>query len=481
MIEGTVLPTGPTTHGWTAVDFAATPTASAPITWGQRALWMAILRKPDYQPKINLRRVVAVPRRAPADVLRAVGALLTRHSSLRTRLRTVDGELRQVVADRGSQPVLLVPADTTADGVPTDIRAADGVRADTRAADVTRVADETAATLASTAFDHAEELPQRIALILVAGRVRQVVIVFSHTTVDFRAAELVLRDLRLLLLRGSIDTPAGLQSVDVAHREHDTAHRRRGERAVTHWVAGYGRLPRETLPPVGPPHSPRFRRGVLVSAAADTAVRMIANRHQVTSSTVILAATSLVLAKWSGNDVVGVYTMVSNRSLPGYDEAIAKLNQLGMVVVDLADRPAFADLLPRVWSAAMNAYRSAYYDPADMRTAFEAAGYPYATGINAHCYLNDIRLTTDADLFGHDTTPARVRAALAGSSFDWTESFDAFTWRTRIEIVDRPGGLGLALTADTTHLPPDRAERFLRDLDRLLVEAAFHDVPWPWL
>ncbi|BCJ68625.1 condensation domain-containing protein [Polymorphospora rubra] len=470
MIEGTVLPTDPTTHGWTAVDFTAAPTPSAPITWGQRALWMAILRKPEYQPNINLRRVVTVPRRAPADVLRAIGALLTRHSSLRTRLRTVDGDLRQDVVDNGTHPVLLVPADVTADGVPVDVGAAD----------VARVADETAARLASTAFDHAEELPQRIALVLVAGRVRQVVIVFSHTTVDFRAAELVLRDLRLLLLRGAIDSPAGLQSVDVARREHDAGARRRGERAVARWVDGYGRLPRETLPEVGPPLSPRFRRGVLVSAAADTAVRMIANRHQVTSSTVILAATSLVLATWSGNDVVGVYTMVSNRSLPGYDEAIAKLNQLGMVVVDLADRPTFADLLPRVWSAAMNAYRSAYYDPADMRTAFEAAGYPYATGINAHCYLNDIRLATDADLFGHDTSPARVRAALAESSFNWAESFDAFTWRTRLEIVDRPGGLGLALTADTAHLPPDRAERLLRDLDRLLVEAALHDVPWPW-
>ncbi|TWH69702.1 hypothetical protein JD77_04716 [Micromonospora olivasterospora] len=36
------------------------------------------------------------------------------------------------------------------------------------------------------------------------------------------------------------------------------------------------------------------------------------------------------------------------------------------------------------------------------------------------------------------------------------------------------------VTADTRYLPPERAERLLRAVEALLVEAAFRDVPWPW-
>jgi hypothetical protein len=115
-----------------------------------------------------------------------------------------------------------------------------------------------------------------------------------------------------------------------------------------------------------------------------------------------------------------------------------------------------------------------------MGRAFRAAGLPYATGVSPHYYLNDIRLSTDTDLFGRAVGEAEVRASRTASTLTWTPGFDAFTWRARIEIVDQPGAIGLALTADSGHLPPEAMERFLRDLEGLLVEAAFRDVPWPW-
>ncbi|WP_329100405.1 condensation domain-containing protein [Micromonospora sp. NBC_01699] len=435
---------------------------------------MAIERHGPGYVMITMRRTMSVPHRASADtagVLRSVGALIGRHSSLRTRLRLVDGEPRQVVADRGELPVLLVHADTGSDPG-TGPGAADH--------DGAALAGTVAERLADHQFDHALEWPQRVALVLVDGLVRQVVVVFSHTTVDFQAAEMVLRDLRLLLLRGTIATPAGLQSTDIARREQEADQRRRAQRAVTHWVDSFGRLPADTLPRLGPPREPRWERGLLTSPAADTAIRLVADRHRVTSSTVLLAATSVIAAAWSGNDVVGIHTMANNRAMDGYRDAIAKLNQLGLVVVDLADRPDFADLLPRVWRAALDAYRHAYYDPIRLGEAFRAAGYPYAVGVNPHVYLNDIRLSTDIDLFGRATDETEVRAALGRSSFALTHGLDTFTWRTRIEIVDRPGAVGLALTADTAHLPPEEIERFLRDLEHLLVNAAFKTVPWPW-
>ncbi|WP_326557763.1 condensation domain-containing protein [Micromonospora sp. NBC_01796] len=472
------VPPAPSVAGarteWTRTGFVGAEETPAPLTWGQRALWIAIERHGPGYVMISLRRTLSVPRRAPADpvdVLRSVGAWIGRHGSLRTRLRLVDRERCQVVADRGELPVLLVHADAgSQQGTGSDAGDHDGAA----------LARTVAEQLADHQFDHALEWPQRVALVLVGGQVRQVAVVFSHTTVDFQAAEMALRDLRLLLLRGAIATPAGLQSADIARREQDVDQRRRAERAVAHWVESFGRLPVDTLPRLGPPLTPRWVRAVLTSPAADTAIRLVADRHRVTSSTVLLAATAVVCAAWSGNDVVGIHTMANNRAMDGYRDAIAKLNQLGLVVVDLADRPDFTDLLPRVWRAALDAYRHAYYDPTRMREAFRAAGYPYAVGVSPHLYLNDIRLSTDVDLFGRATGEAEVRAAMAHSSFDRTHGLDTFTWRTRIEVVDRPGAVGLALTADTAHLPPDAIERFLRDLERLLVDAAFGNVPWPW-
>ncbi|MCW6010522.1 hypothetical protein K1W54_39135 [Micromonospora sp. CPCC 205371] len=406
---------------------------------------------------MSLRRIVPMPRRAPADVPSVLGALAAAvrgHSPLRPPPPAAAGGPRQGGAPAGQLPVHIVEGDDAADAV--------------------------ADALTSTPFDHEREWPQRFALVLSGGRVRHVVCVFSHTTVDFRAAEMVLRDLRLLVLRGAITSPPDPQSVDVARREQGID-RQRSPRAVAYWVKGFGRLPPDTLPLLEAPAKPRFQRMVLVSEAADTAVRMAATRSRVTTSTVLLAATAAVFSRWSGTDICGIHTMVSNRALPEYGAAIAKLNQVGLVIVDTSDRPGFAALLPRVWRAALEAYRHAHYDPDELARAFEAAGYPYESGVSPHCFLNDIRLVTDADLFGRDTGEEAVRAALARTTCELAEGFERFTWRMRVQFLDAPRAIGIAVTGDTAYLPPPAAERFLRDIERLVVDAAFRDLPWPWL
>ncbi|WFE22476.1 condensation domain-containing protein [Solwaraspora sp. WMMD937] len=444
------------TVGRRTVSFVAPdPARTAPITWGQRALWMALRRHGTSQTMFALKRHVAVPRRARSDperVYAAIAALMVRHTALRTRLELAGDEPRQLVADRGELPVLVVPAGS---------------------ADPVAVAQRVADELAAEPFAHADDWPQRVAVVTRDGVPHQVVVVFSHTTVDFRSAELVLRDLRLLLARGRIDNAPGLQSADVADLEQRESHRRRSARAAAYWVEVTRRLSRDTRMPQREPAIPRFRRGVLTSAAADTATRMLAVRHRTTTSTVLLAAAALVVGECSGNDLVGMHTMVNNRMLDGYPEAIAKLNQLALVPVDLSGDRRMAYLLPRVWRAALDGYRHAYYDPQTLSDAFGAAGLPYATGVNPHCYLNDIRLSADSDLFGRDVDEAAVRGASAGTTFRLAERIERFTWRTRIEIVDRPDGLGLALTADTTYFSTDDIERFLRALEAHLIDGAF--------
>ncbi|MEU1753029.1 condensation domain-containing protein [Micromonospora matsumotoense] len=459
---------GPGIDGAVAyAEFHGGRDATAPLTWGQRAMWRTVAEfvAPAAYRVLTLPRTLAVSARAGMDVpraVRAVGALVARHESLRTRVRPHDGELCQQASAAGRLPV----------GVHAVPRPADDP-------DGASAAAELSARLAGSPFDHAVEYPLRVALVTVDDRVRQVVLVFSHCAVDFHAATTVLRDLRMLLLRGSLDSPPGLQSLDLAARER-TAELRRSQRAVAYWVRQFTGLPMNLADPVGSGSTPRYRQGSLVSPAAHHAGRLVAARHGVSTSTALLAATAAVLSGDGGQDACGIVVMANNRFPPGYDHAVATLNQIGLCRLDLADRPDFAELLSRAGRASLDAYRHAYYDPAEFERAFTDLGHDHRSVLAPLCYLNDTRLAAEVDPGTAGPDEAALRAMVTPGAVRWVGKLDRFAWRCRVQVRDAPGAVELVVTADTRYLPAERAERLLSGVEALLVEAAFHEVPWPW-
>ncbi|SCL34853.1 Condensation domain-containing protein [Micromonospora nigra] len=455
-----VVPTEWATEKLINAEFRGGRTRTAPLTWAQQVMWRARARNPNNHVFMNLRRTVPVsPRVAagPDAVARAVGALVGRHSSLRTRVRaSADGPVQEAAA-AGVLPLLVLPG--------VDDGAAAARAAATRLGDV--------------AFDHADEWPLRVALVLVDGRVRQIVVVFSHSTVDAHAAEVVLRDLRLILLRGTVPHPAGPQSVDVALDQQGPG-RQRSDRAVAYWLRQFARLPSTPLTPVGPGLTPLLRRGVLVSPAAERAARIVAARHRVSSSAVLLAAMTALARRDHPPALCGMFPMAHNRFRVEYAQAVANLGQIGFCVVDLADRPTFADMLPRVWRGALDGYRHAGYEPAALRGRFEAVGHDFDTLFLPYHYFNDVRLSGEVVEKKTDATEKELRAELDKSEFSWTRGLERASWHLLAHVVDEPGALGITLTVDTRFVEPEAVEPFLRDLERLLVEAALRDVPWPW-
>ncbi|MGW0435014.1 condensation domain-containing protein [Micromonospora sp. NPDC003197] len=439
-------------------DFHGERATTAPLTWGQRAMWRSVAEFEEQENFLNLRRVVAVPRRVEADVQtvsRVIGQLVGRHESLRTRVEAVDDELRQRTFATGRIPLL-------AHAVPDGDADPEG----------RCTAQDLADRLGEPRFDHADEWPLRAALVTAADRVRQIVLVFSHSTVDFHAVEIILRDLRLLLLRGRLTTDPGLQSVDVARREQQVE-RRRSDRAIAYWVRQFRHQPPGMLTTAGPELTPRYRKGSLASPVIDSATRLIAARHRVSTGTVLLTAIAAASTAISGESGCGIVTMANNRFQPAYDDAISKLNQLGFCALDLTDQPNFTELLSRTRQASLDGYRHAYYDPAEMQNAFAQLGLDFGTVLAPYCYVNDIRLPREAQTATAGPDEATVRAMRAATTFTWTEAFDRFAWRCRIQVVDAPGAVELVTTADTRYLPPDQAERFLLDIEELLVDAAF--------
>jgi hypothetical protein len=403
---------------------------------------------------VNLCRTLTVPARTATDlptVIAAVGALVDRHQALRTRVEAHAGVLHQLIPEDDRLPITIEPVD--ADDP-------DGVRA----------AQEATRRWGDPPFDHGTQWPLRVALIVAADQVRQIVLVFSHSTVDFHATELVLRDLRLLLLRGAITAPAPWQSLDVARHERDHEEPR-SRRAINYWVEQFHRTPHGTFDTLSPTPAPGIRRGQLTSAAAETATRALAARYKATPSTVLLTAIATVL----GNDShrpTGVVTMANNRYRAGYVDAVAKLNQFGFCRLDLATAASFRERLAATYRGALSAYRHAHYDPAGWEETFTDLGHDHNMVLASYLYFNDIRLPRELSA----ANPAPDRAGYAAlreqTTFDWLSTPGRSPFRCRIQVVDAPGAIGLVITVNTPYVSTSHAEALLRDVERVLVEAA---------
>ncbi|WP_030904124.1 hypothetical protein [Streptosporangium amethystogenes] len=457
------------------IRFSGSRSGTAPLTWGQRAIWDTIRRTAPDDHYFNFGRVLAVPRRArPLTVARAaevLRALVERHESLRTRLGeppygTAESYLQtpakahgyknssggaepwQVLETTGAVPV------TVSEGDPERLRDA----------------------LAQTAFDYRNEWPLRIGLVVECGEVTHIVLVFCHLAADGLGAEVAVTDLRLLLLRGSLPGPPPPSPLDLARWQGSERGLKVARIAAEHWESEYRRIPptmfdRREEAPADPP----IWRARLVSRAMDLAVRRIAAVRGTSTSTVLLAAASVLAGKVSGHEVCAMLPIVGNRFRGDTAGAVTTLSQEGLFVLDLR-RGDFTELLPAAKPAALRAYRSAYHDPAERDGITERISRERGTPIHPYCCFNDMRFADRVDASPDERT---VRGALAETILTWPLSQEKLNCRFCLHVTGEPGGLGVSLTADTRHLSRPAMERYLLDLESLLVEAAFREVLEP--
>ena len=99
------------------VGFAGSRAGTAPLSWGQTAIWRAIQHLVPDDGATNMSWITAleeegVSHDTPLErVTTTVSLVMGRHESLRTRFpRDASGEPRQVLADAGEVPVEIVDA-----------------------------------------------------------------------------------------------------------------------------------------------------------------------------------------------------------------------------------------------------------------------------------------------------------------------------------------------------------------------------------
>ncbi|MEU8035815.1 hypothetical protein [Streptosporangium sp. NPDC049078] len=469
------------------IRFSGSRSGMAPLTWGQRAIWDTIRKTAPDDHYFNFGRVLAVPRRArplavagAAEVLRT---LVERHESLRTRLGEAPhgnaahagGTTPYGKAVHASGTTPREGGSRANDGAePWQVLVADGsIPVTVSEGDPERLRD----ALAKTAFDYGGEWPLRIGLVVDRDEVTHIVLVFCHLAADGLGAEVAITDLRLLLLRGSVPGPTPPSPLELARWQGSQHGLKVAAVAAEHWASEYRRIPPTVFErrTDGAAEDPPIWRAHLVSRAMDLAVRRIAAVRGAATSTVLLAAASALAGRVTGHDLGVMLPIVSNRFRGDTVNAVTTLSQEGLFVLDLREG-GFTELLRAAKPAALRAYRSAYHDPDDRDRLTERAGRERGVRIHPYCCFNDMRFTDRVDASPDERS---VRRALDETTLTWPLSQERLNCRFCLHVTDEPGGLGVSLTADTGCLSRPAMERYLLDLESLLVEAAFREVLEP--
>ncbi|WP_254897575.1 condensation domain-containing protein [Kitasatospora sp. NA04385] len=443
-----------------AVPFAGGRAGTAPLTWGQRAIWHAIGRTAPNDHYFNLGRVLPLADRgAPVDAGRLVAALtalVLRHEALRTRLAELpDGSPGQRLHGDGRLD-LVVREEPDPD------------RAD-------RTAEELLAELSGHRFGYAEEWPVRLGAVRRAGRITHAVLALCHLASDGHGAEVLVRDLRLLVRRGSAGPACPDTPLDLARRQSGPAAGRRGR------AGALGAGPRagpadDVRRPVAAPRSPAFWTGRLVSAALPRAVDALAAGHGVSGSSVLLTAAAALVAADRGHRAAAIMPIAGNRAAADRRTMVSTLSQDALVVLPLPDDPAgtavFTDLLPGAFAASLAGYRAASYDPAGWDALLARLARERGTEVHPYCCFNDMRLTERSAAPGGAPDAGELERLRGRTVLDFPATQDRVACRYCLHLTGDDAELTVTLTADTGYLPPEAIHAHLRALEEVVVASA---------
>ncbi|TDU04454.1 condensation domain-containing protein [Streptomyces sp. 846.5] len=423
------------------------------MTWGQRAIWKPIQWLGEEAHYFNLSRVLSLPSGlTAAAVVDAIGQLLSRHEALRTHFSMSSAGPRQDIAAEGS---LAVPHYRSEPG------GGQGV------------AERLALALASEPFQHDQEWPVRCALVLDGERPTHLALVFSHLAVDFWAVNEVEQDLRALFAGTEAAAPTW-HPQDQARYESDGPGAARGRRALDYWRRTLRKMPLSLF--AAPAHEPagqRFVRLRLESTAAAVAATVLSRRCEVSTGAVLLAATSVLLGRYTGQRTVGLQLIARNRPDDRSRRMVGAMIQNSIVVLDVHEG-SFDAAVRAAFHSALNSYRFSQYDPLALDTVIAEVTHDFGgTDPDLTVYFNDARLQDHwDDLPQTDGSAGALRKLMEQTEVVLVGAWERQDTRFFAHTSFAPDRCHLHLLADTAFIPQQDIELLLRGVERLLVEAA---------
>jgi hypothetical protein len=448
----------------TDVVFDCSPSslpASGPLTWSQRAMWEHIQWAIPNDHELNLPGVLPVPRgRHLGEVLDAIRALLVRHDVLRTVYQVDDdGRPRQVVRGAGRIKVRLH---------------------ETSAAEAKETATRLAAELSAIRFELSSDWPLRFAVVTTDGWPARVTIVASHMAVDAGSFRIICRELTVLMSSRGRNTLPAVRQQPLERAAYERSERGRSieSRSLSYWEGHLRDVSGIFVSGDPEPALPHLEHATIRSEAAAVAVRALAKHCGVSSSSVLLASAALLLGLHAGVDEAALRVLVATRFTPEAAGLVCAFNQNASFKIKWAD-PRFSTFLEQASMSALEAYRRSECDPITLGELVAEVARDRGMEMDRYCFFNDERPDAHLGFAGSAPADPALAAAeaehlLARTKVWLTESPEPSASKFFLFVHELSETAELSLSLDRRFLTKG-AERFLLDLEGLLVEACRAD------
>ncbi|MFD0744456.1 amino acid adenylation domain-containing protein [Phytohabitans flavus] len=317
-----------------------------PLSTGQHRLWFLNQMHPGSPEWVAPLFLRLAPGTEAHHVHAALDALEARHEALRTRYVTVDDEPRQVVAD--PRPVELRIVD---DGD------ADGLSA------------EQLELLFAEQFARGFDLvdgPLWRALLVRGGAAGPVLLVtVHHIATDGWSTVVLERELRDLCAAAVEGREPQLAELPVQYADYASWQRARLtdeviERELAYWRPTLAGLPALELPTDRPRPPERDPRGAGVRLALSPrltdALTALGRRYGATPFVTLLTAYAALMARYSGQDDLGIGTPVAGRTRPEVEGVVGFFLNSLVLRCDLTGDPTFTEALERVRAASLTGF-----------------------------------------------------------------------------------------------------------------------------
>ncbi|WP_190854214.1 non-ribosomal peptide synthetase [Actinomadura sp. RB99] len=411
----------------------------APLSYAQQSMWLhhrAFPASPAYNVCLLVRMSGPLDTAALREALRG---LIRRHAVLRT-----------VYADGpGETAVQIVTGDDALDLPPLD-------RADP---------DARAAELAATPFDLRAERPVRLELLRTGPDEHALVLVVHHIAWDGMTWGSISRDLSALYRAAVTGEPDGLPALDVQYADFADWEQKRplAEDDLAYWRA---RLDPPPAPLDLPADRPRTaaaserggRRARRFGDDVTEGLARLAKEENVTPYTVMLAAYSALLHRYTGSADVAVGSSVMNREHAEVERLAGNFGNTLVMRTDLSGAPTFREALRRTGRTVTDAFahQSLPYDALvrELRPARGRGRSPFF----------DTMLLFLAQEIGELELP--------GLTTSWTHVHNGMThFDLSLEAFVRPRGMTVEATFRRELFDDARIDALLRHLETLLRDA----------
>jgi non-ribosomal peptide synthetase component F/thioesterase domain-containing protein len=275
----------------------------------------------------------------PAFVERGFNEIIRRHEALRTTFTLVDGQLAQVIA---TSVKIKVPV--------TDLR---HLPKPERDAEVDRLSLKEA----RWRFDLTVGPLLRVSLLWVEDNEHVLLVAPHHSIIDYWSVGLVSNELGALYEAYSRGVDPALPELPIQYGDYAVWQREQAKGPVVQTELAYWKKQLENLPlldfptdrprPAFPTYDATIT-SILLPVKLTDAIREIANREGATFFNTMLAALSIVLHQYTGQNDFGVATQAAGRTSVDLEPLIGLFINSVVLRMDLSGDPSFSQLVGRV-------------------------------------------------------------------------------------------------------------------------------------